>query len=168
MAKKEYSLFQSSIQKIASSRPGAWFFSRTEHHFDKAVLKLTNNKASLTSLLAGFPVVMLTSTGAKSGLPRVIPLLGIQDESEPKKIGLIASNWGKGNHPAWYYNLKANPEATISIAGQTGDYVAHEADGEEYEKYWKSALGIHKGYSSYQERAGGRHIPIMVMAPVET
>ena len=61
MAKKEYSLFQSSIQKVASSRPGVWFFSLTEHHFDKAVLKLTNNKATMTRILAGFPVVMLTS-----------------------------------------------------------------------------------------------------------
>ena len=167
MAKKEYSLFQSSIQKVASSRPGAWFFSLTEHHFDKAVLKLTNNKATMTRILAGFPVVMLTSTGAKSGLPREVPLLGIQDESEPNRIAFIASNWGKGKQPAWYYNLITNPRATVSISGQIGDYIAHEADGEEYEKYWQSALDIHKGYSLYQERAGDRHIPIMVMTPVE-
>ena len=167
MAKKEYSLVQSSIQKVASSRPGAWFFSLTEHHFDKAVLKLTNNKATMTSILAGFPVVMLTSTGAKSGLPREAPLLGIQNESEPNQIAFIASNWGKGNQPAWYYNLKANPQAIVSIDGQAGVYIAHEAEGEEYKKYWQSALDIHKGYASYQERAGDRHIPIMVMTPVE-
>ncbi len=167
MAEKEYTLFQSSIQKVASTGPGAWFFSLTEHHFDKAVLKLTNNKATMTSVLAGFPVVMLTSIGAKSGLPREVPLLSIQDESEPNKIAFIASNWGKGNHPAWYYNLLSNPRASVCISGQIGDYIAHEADGEEYEKYWQSALGVHKGYSSYQQRAGDRQIPIMVMTPVE-
>ena len=163
---RNYSLFHSSMQKFASSRPGAWYFSHTQHHFDRLFLKLTSNKATMTSLLAGLPVVMLTSTGAKSGLPRTVPLLCIQDASDPNKIALIASNWGQGHNPAWYYNLRANPQATCSIDNQVGVYQAYEAEGEEYDKYWQAAMEMYLGFPLYQKRAEGRHIPIMIMTPI--
>jgi deazaflavin-dependent oxidoreductase (nitroreductase family) len=168
MARKKYSLFHASIQKLASSRPGAWFFSRTQHHFDQAFLKLTNNKATMTSILSGLPVVILTSTGAKSGRPRTVPLLCIRDDAEPGKMAIVASNWGQHHHPAWYYNLKANPQATCAIKGQMGNYMSHEAEGDEYDKFWQLAMDTYIGFPLYQKRAGSRHIPIMVMTPVKT
>ncbi len=166
MARKNYSLFHSSMQKIASSPPGAWFFARTEHHFDRVILKLSNNKATLTSILAGLPVVILTSTGAKSGLPRRVPLLCIQDDSDPNKIAVIATNWGQSHYPAWYYNLKANPQATGSINGRKGSYIAHEAEGDEYDKFWQLAENTYMGYPQYKKRITNRRIPIMVLTPV--
>lgn len=165
MAKKEFSLFHSFMQKIASSRPGAWFFARTQHHFDRLLLKLTNNKTTLTSILSGLPVVMLTSTGAKSGVPRTVPLIGIQDETGSGKIALIASNWGQKHHPGWYYNLKANPQVHCWIAGKDGNYTAHEAEDEEYDHYWQTATEMYGGYSQYKQRVGERQIHIMVLTP---
>ena len=150
MAKQQYSLIHSSMQKIASSRPGAWFFSRTQHHFDRVLLKLSNERLTLTSILAGLPVVIVTSIGAKSGLPRSAPLLRIQDDADPNTFAIIASNWGQGHHPAWYYNLKANPRATCLLDGQTYDYVAHEASGDEYEKFWQLAIDTYIGFPSYK------------------
>ena len=167
MTRKKYSIFHSLIQKFASTHPGTWLFSRTLHHFDRAFLKLTNNKTTLTSILAGVPIVILTSTGAKSGLPRNVPILCIRDESKPSRIAIVASNWGQKHHPAWYFNLKANPRATCSIAGQAGGYIAHEAEGEEYDKFWQAAMDTYLGFPLYQERAGDRHIPIMIMTLIE-
>lgn len=166
MAHKNYSLFHSAMQKLASSRPGAWFFSRTQHHFDRVFLSLTNNKATMTGILAGLPVIILTSTGAKSGLPRTTPLLFIQDPTDPNKMAIIASNWGQSHHPAWYYNLKANPQATGSINGRRDSYIAHEAKGNEYNQFWQLAVDTYVGYPLYKQRVGQRHIPIMVLTSV--
>ena len=145
---------------------GAWFYSYTLHHFDHAFLKLTNGRTTMTSILSGLPVVMLTTTGAKSGLPRKVPLLYIRDSHDSDTFAIVASNWGQKHFPAWYFNLKANPRTTCAIDGQVGEYMAHEAGGEEYERFWQHAMDTYIGYPKYKSRAGERHIPIMVMTPV--
>lgn len=166
MTKKEYPLLHTMMQKFGSSRPGAWFFARTLHHFDRVLLKLTNNKTTLTSILSGLPVVILTCKGAKSGQLRSLPLLCIQESSGAGKFALVASNWGQQQHPAWYYNLKANPQAKCDIKGQVGDYLAYEASGNEYDSFWQAAMDTYMGFPHYQKRVGNRHIPIMVMEPM--
>jgi deazaflavin-dependent oxidoreductase (nitroreductase family) len=153
------------VQKIASSRPGAWFFARTLHYFDRVVFKVSGGHVTMTSALAGLPVVLLTTTGAKSGLPRSLPLLCIRNERNPDRFALVASNWGQHHYPGWYFNLKADPRATCSIRGQTGTYVAHEASGEEYERFWQSAANTYLGFAIYKQRVGERRIPIMIMTP---
>ena len=167
MAVQDYSRFQRFIQKIASSRPGAWFFARTLHHFDRIVLKLSGGKTTMTGILAGLPVVYVTATGAKSGLPRTLPLIYIRDSSNPDSFALIASNYGQYHNPAWYYNLKANPRAQCLIEGQSEEYLAHEASGEEYDRYWQAACDTYVGYPLYKQGAAHRRIPIMVMTPAD-
>ena len=166
MTRRRYSTLLSLMQKIASSRPGARFFSSTLHYLDRIVLRVTGGRSTMTSLVTGLPVAVLTTTGAKSGLPRTLPLLCIRDEQDPPTFALIASNWGQAHYPAWYFNLKANPHATCSIGGQGGDYVAHEACDEEYERFWQYAENTYLGYLAYKQRVGKRRIPIMVMTPV--
>jgi deazaflavin-dependent oxidoreductase (nitroreductase family) len=165
MAKRRYSLFQSFAQKIASSRPGAWFLSRSLHQLDGIFLKLSHQRMTLTSILTGIPVVVLTTIGAKSRLPRTLPLLCIRDTDDPNVLAIIASNWGQHHHPAWYFNLKANPRATCSISGHLGMYIAHEAYGEEYERFWRCASETYIGFPLYKQRAGERSIPIMILTP---
>ena len=167
MAKRGYSAFHFLIQKLASSRLGSWFFARALHHMDRAFLELTRGRMTLSYVLAGLPEVMVTTVGAKSGLPRTIPLLCIRDDADPKTFALVASNWGQQHNPGWYYNLMASPHASCSLGGRTGEYVAHEATGEEYEKFWRSAVDAYIGYPLYQQRARGRHIPIVVMSPAQ-
>lgn len=164
MAKRHYSAFHFLNQKFASTKLGSWLYARLLHRLDRVFLKLTRGRTTLSSAFAGLPVVMVTSVGARSGRPRTIPLLCIRDEADPKTFALVASNWGQRHHPAWYYNLKANPQARCSFGQQTGEYVAHEATGEEYEKFWQRAADAYIGYPLYQQRAGGRHIPILVMS----
>jgi deazaflavin-dependent oxidoreductase (nitroreductase family) len=168
MTKKKYSWLHASMQKIGSTPQGALFFSKTQPQIDRFLMKLTCGKTNLTSLLSGLPVVLLTSKGAKSGLLRTTPLLGIRDPSGTGKIGLIASNYGQRYHPAWYYNLKANPQVSCTIDGKQGKYTAYQAQGQEYTRFWQVATDLYLGFAQYQQRAGERHIPIMILNPDES
>ncbi len=167
MTPKIYAPFYSLMQKFSSSRPGAWLLSRTLHHIDHLVLKVTGGRLTMTSILTGLPVVIVTTIGAKSGKPRTIPLLCIRDQGIPTTFAIIATNWGQRHYPAWYFNLKANSHAICSIHGQIEEYVAHEASGEEYERFWQAAVNTYLGYSLYKQRVGKRHIPILVLTPLQ-
>jgi deazaflavin-dependent oxidoreductase (nitroreductase family) len=151
------------IQKLAATRFGTWLLPNTLYRLDKPLLKLSGNRASLTSWLAGLPVIMLTTTGAKSGLLRQMPLVSLQ---EGEKLILIATYFGSQHHPAWYYNLKANPCADVSYDGHTVSYLARQAQGEERTHYWQMAVELYSGYNFYQKRAGSREIPVIVLEPV--
>jgi deazaflavin-dependent oxidoreductase (nitroreductase family) len=79
-----------------------------------------------------------------------------------ERLILIASNWGQAKHPAWYYNVKANPQVTITRDGVTRPYVAREVMGEERERCWAKAVALYPGYRGYAARAG-RGIPVIVL-----
>ncbi len=154
--------WQRAVQQVARTRPGSWFMVRTLHHMDRAVLKLSQGRYTAAGTLTGLPVLTLTTTGAKSGLPRSVPLIGFPDG---ERVVLIASNFGQGHHAAWYYNLKAHPQATLTVGDQTTPYVAREAEGEERERYYRQAIALYPGYADYRKRAGTRQIPVMVLTP---
>jgi deazaflavin-dependent oxidoreductase (nitroreductase family) len=159
-----YPRFYTFVRKIAASTPGSWFLARVLPPLDRLTLQLSGGGATLTGLLAGVPVVMVTTTGAKSGKPRTAPLIPIRDRTDPMTFALIASNWGQHHYPSWYFNLKADPLATCSIGKESGAYMAHEATDAEYERFWGYATDTYLGYAMYKQRAG-RRIPIMVMTP---
>jgi len=152
-----------SIQKLAATDFGLWLLPNTLHRIDAVLLKLTGNTVSLTSLLAGLPVIMLTTTGAKSGQKRQKPLVTIADG---ENLILIASSFGSSRHPAWYYNLTANPTAQVSFRRQTATYQARRSVGVEREHYWQMAKALYAGFDRYENRANKREIPIMVLEPV--
>ena len=165
LTRKKYNPFHTVMQKIAASKPGTWFYARALHHFDRIFLRLSGGRVSMTSLVGGLPIVVVTMKGAKSGLPRTIPLLCVRNEINPTTFAIIATNWGQQRYPAWYFNLKAYPRATCSFAGESGKYLAHEATGEEYARFWQYATDTYIGYPLYKQRISGRSIPIMVMTP---
>jgi deazaflavin-dependent oxidoreductase (nitroreductase family) len=166
---EQYHPFQRFMQKFGATRFGAWFGAHFWHYFDQAAFKLSGGRMTLTSIIFGLPMVMLTTTGAKSGLKRTTPLAAIRAQAGTNCFALIASNWGQDHHPGWYHNLKANPHATCTIKGVSKEYRAYEATGEEYEHYWQRASQIYFGYSLYKKRVGDRRIPIMVLeAEAET
>ncbi len=80
---------------------------------------------------------------------------------------LVASNGGGSRSPGWYFNLRKNPEATVTLRGRRIRMVAREATGAEREELWKRALSFYSGYRTYQERAGARRIPLLVLSPAE-
>ncbi len=154
--------FYSSIKKIASTRPVAWFLSKTDHHLDRAVMKLSKNRTSLTTLMTGLPVLYVTTIGAKSGQPRSVPLIGIPEGEE---ILFIASNWGQSFHPSWYLNMKAHPQVTVEYRGKVEQYVAEEVEEADRAACWQKAVRIYPGYEAYKARAGDRVIPIIRLTP---
>ena len=103
--------WQRLLQRLASTRTGAWVFSRIAHRIDRVLLGLSDGRVSTSRVLAGVPTVRLTTTGAKTGLDRTVPVMGIPDG---ENWVLIASNWGGDSHPAWYHNLSANPEVVLT------------------------------------------------------
>jgi deazaflavin-dependent oxidoreductase (nitroreductase family) len=164
-SERQYSLFHLVIQRIASTKLGSSMLSFSLHHLDRIVYKITGERTTLSSLLAGIPVIVLTTTGAKSGLPRTTPVLCLRDEYAPETFAIVASNFGNEHHPAWYYNLKAHPRVMCKVEGRIGEYFARQATGEDYERLWQRAEETYFGFSLYKQRAGDRLIPIFVMTP---
>ena len=79
-------------------------------------------------------------------------------------LAIIASNWGGAKHPAWYHNLKANPEATVSIDGDTWRATARLATPGERDEIWAKGLEIYPGWRKYESRAGERKIEAFVLS----
>lgn len=156
--------WQRLIQIIPASRVGAWIFAQMLHHIDRPLLRATGGRVSLAEMTAGIPVVRLTTTGAKTGKERTVPVGGLKDG---EKWVLIASNWGSESHPSWYYNLRANPEVKLTRKGRTNEYVAREATGEEREHYLQQIKEVYRGVEPYERRSGDRKIPIIVLTPKE-
>lgn len=152
-----------AVMALASTQPGARLLAPILHHLDGVALRLTGGRYTLSSVLAGIPTIIVTAKGARSGKRRSVPLLGVP---AGEKIIVIASNWGQEKHPAWYYNVRANPEVEVSWDGGGGRYRAREATGEERERYWQKAATIYPGFAVYRQRAG-RQIPVVVLSPVD-
>jgi deazaflavin-dependent oxidoreductase (nitroreductase family) len=152
--------FQRAMRRLAASGPGAWLFARVLHHVDRPVHRLTRGRATFGSLVSGLPVVMLTTTGARSGKPRTVPVLGLPT---PEGLAVIASNWGQARPPAWDHNLRADAAASIAIGRATRSVRAVEAQGERRERIWREGLEVYPGWSQYERRAGGRRITVYVL-----
>lgn len=147
---------------LLASRPGGAFVRHALQPIDRLLLPLTGGRATISRLV--FPTLMLTTRGAKSGLPRETPLIFFRDGP---RIVLVASNFGGASHPAWYYNLRANPRAVVTFGGRAQPYLAREASGAEREALWRRAVALYGGYAVYQRRAGPRLIPVMILEPAE-
>ena len=153
--------FQKLLHRFVMLRPVTGFFAAKIHRVDMALLRLTKGKHTIAEIL-GWPIIQITTIGAKTQQPRIVPLIGIFDDG---KIALIASSFGRERNPGWYYNLRAHPECVVQFYARSGNYSARETDGNEYERCWKLAVSYYAGYEKYRERAAHRHIPVMVLEP---
>jgi deazaflavin-dependent oxidoreductase (nitroreductase family) len=145
------------VRRFAATRPGSWLFARVLDHADRAVYRLSGQRTTLAAILSGLPVVMLTTTGARSGRESTVPLLGFE---EGDAVVLIASNYGQAHHPAWYHNLRAHPSARVEVRGAAREVVAEEVPSPERERYLAVATEIYPGYTRYERRAAPRRISV--------
>jgi deazaflavin-dependent oxidoreductase (nitroreductase family) len=153
---------QRALRRVAASGPGAWLFARVLYRIDGPVYRLTRGRHTFASLLSGIPVVMLTTTGARSGRPRTVPVLGIPTDHG---LAVIASNFGQRHQPGWYYNLRANPEGSVAVDGQPRRVRAFEAEGDRRREIWAQGLRVYPGWSQYERRASNRQIAVFVLEP---
>jgi deazaflavin-dependent oxidoreductase (nitroreductase family) len=154
---------QRALRRFAASGPGSWLFARVLDHLDKPVYRLTRGRHTFASLVSGLPVVMLTTTGKRSGRPRTVPLLGLPT---PRGMAVIASNFGQHDHPAWYYNLRADPHGELAHDGRTERFRAVEVEVDEREQIWQAGLAVYPGWSQYEVRAAHRRIRVLVLEPL--
>jgi deazaflavin-dependent oxidoreductase (nitroreductase family) len=158
----EANAVQRFLRRAASTPLTARFFARVQHRIDGPVIRLSHGRTSFTSLLTGLPIVELTTTGAKTGLPRTSPIVGVPDGD---RLVLVASNYGNPRHPAWYHNLQAHPDCTVRVRGEQHAMRAYEAQGEERERLWELDATVYPVRADYARWTDGRRIPVMVLEP---
>lgn len=151
---------QRLVQTLASSRFGASFFAKTLYPQDKAIFRLTGGRLTVPTVLAGLPVLMFTTNGAKTGRRRTMPLLGIP---VGENLAVIGSNYGQKKTPGWVYNLEADPSATLEYKGRSVEVVARRADEVETDQIFQLASRVYPGYAKYRVRANHRVIRVFVL-----
>lgn len=124
-----------------------------------AVYRATAGKAG--GRIGSMPVLLLTTTGRKSGKSRTKPLGYV---TEGDDYLLAASNAGNDFFPSWWLNLKANPVAEIQVGGQRMKVNARKASPEERERMWPKFVAAYKGYAGYETKTD-REIPVVILTP---
>jgi F420H(2)-dependent quinone reductase len=115
--------------------------------------------------LPGWPeaaIVLVDHKGAKSGVKRTSPLMYHEDRDA---VAVVASKGGQPTHPAWFHNLKANPDTTIQIGSVVREVRARVATDEERDRLWPKFVAFYPGYDFFQRNAKGRKIPIVILDP---
>lgn len=111
----------------------------------------------------GRPILLLRTTGRKTGEPRTTPLVYLVDG---ENMVVTASNGGNPRHPAWWLNLERNPEAEVQVRNEKRRVKAEKASGEERERLWRLIVEMYSGYEGYQ-RTTKREIPVVILRPQE-
>jgi deazaflavin-dependent oxidoreductase (nitroreductase family) len=158
----EAKAIQRALRGLVASRPGAWVSKRVLHRLDLVAHRIAPRHAPPSQWLAAVPIGLLTTTGARSGEPRTVPLmLAPLDDG----WGVIASHYGSTRPPAWYFNLRAHPDATLELDGVVHRVRAVQVQGADRERVREAALAYYSGYTAYEERAGGRDLGFFVLRP---
>ncbi len=127
---------------------------------DRRLIPLTRGRVKVA---LGQPILLLHTRGAHSGQERTAPLLYTPHENG---FIVVASKAGAEHNPAWYHNLRAYPDVvTVEIGGRRVPVRPHIADGAEREELWRIVNDNYNGYETYQERAGNRVIPVVLLEP---
>jgi deazaflavin-dependent oxidoreductase (nitroreductase family) len=153
----EKNAIDKTLQAFAQTRLGGKLFITIFPEIDRRLMPLTRGRLS-TGL--GQPVVLLHVRGAKSGVKRTVPLLATK---QGDLIVVIASKAGAPKHPAWFHNVKANPDVEVTLRGEQVPMQATVAEGSERDRLWAMAVDNYSGYERYQRRAGNRTIPVVAL-----
>jgi deazaflavin-dependent oxidoreductase (nitroreductase family) len=143
----------------ALNAPWVTVFMKWMGRATTVVYRLSNGK--LGGTFQSSPVALLTTTGRKSGEPRVSPLLYLR---EGGRVILAASQGGRDTNPMWYLNLKANPTVSVQIKGEVLQLRARDATAEERGEYWTKLAAMYPTLDDYQSWTD-RVIPIVICDP---
>lgn len=153
---------QRLARRTTPTRPFTWVYLRIQAPADRLVHRLTGGRTTASEALSGLPVILLTTTGARSGLARTQPVLGFGDGAA---LVVLASNYGRPRHPAWYHNLRAHAWAAVTANGVTRAVVARELSGQERARWLQHAAARYPGFLVYQARSPHRPIPVIRLEP---
>ena len=107
----------------------------------------------------GTPILLLTTTGRRTGRPRTWPLTYLP---EGENLIVVASNGGQPNHPAWYLNLRANPRVSVQLGERNYTMIAQTVKEDERARLWSRVIEEYPAYAEYQKKTD-RQIPVVVL-----
>lgn len=119
------------------------------------------SRGRLLGRVAGMPVLLLTTTGRRSGKARTTPLTFFQDGND---FVVIASNGGSDRAPDWWLNLQHDPRAVVEIGREELTVTARNAPAEQRERLWVEITATYSGYAKYQSKTA-RRIPVVLLTP---
>lgn len=128
----------------------------------RAIFDATDGK--YLGYMGGMPALRLTTTGRKSGQPRDTMLTA--PIVEPGRVVLVASYGGDDRHPAWFLNLRDDPEVQVAIAGRRGPMRARIASDDEKAELWPRITSAYANYAGYQDKTD-RDIPVVILTPTD-
>jgi deazaflavin-dependent oxidoreductase (nitroreductase family) len=138
------------------------FQMKTMNTVHRAILKLSGGRVGWS--VQNMPALELTTTGRKTGQPRKVLLTSPYQEGSTYVI--VASRGGDDNHPAWFLNLRDNPDVEVSLKGGKPQHVrARIADADERRRLWPLLTAEHKNYAGYQTKTT-REIPLVLLGPI--
>ncbi|MGV0634775.1 nitroreductase family deazaflavin-dependent oxidoreductase [Mycolicibacillus trivialis] len=130
---------------------------------ERNIAEFRSRGGKLGSPFEGAPVLLLTTTGAKSGRQRTSPMMYLPDGD---RIIVFASNEGKDTHPSWYHNLRAHPSAVVEVGTETYPVDATEITGAEHDRLYAIQAERYPGFAAYRERTD-RVIPVIALTRAE-
>ena len=136
-------------------------FLKAMNGVHRGLLRFSGGRLGWTA--ADMPVLELTTTGRRSGRSRSVMLTSPHREGE--RIVIVASKGGEDTHPAWFLNLRENPQVVVSMKGAPGvPMLARVTFREERERLWPIVAGKYANYAGYQEKTD-REIPLVLLEP---
>jgi deazaflavin-dependent oxidoreductase (nitroreductase family) len=148
------------VTRIASTALGIKVIRKVGPRIDPILIRLSGGRLSS---VAPFPALLLSHTGAKTGATRTTPIVYFTDAG---RVIVVASNFGATRNPAWYHNIKANPEVTLLGRGFKGSFLAEEVVGAERDRLFQLAAGASSPYRHYQQSAPARPIAVIAFRPI--
>lgn len=146
--------------QLAATKTGLAVWRKTAAPVEASIMKATKGRVRLSFTM---PVLVLTTTGARSGKRRETPLVYFTDGDD---VVLIASNYGGERHPSWFHNLLAHPECELHIGPRGGAFVARQATGADRDRLYSLAVDrLAKVFALHDQRSGDRTIPVMRLTP---
>ena len=126
---------------------------------NQVIEEFRTNSGKVGGMFEGAPLLLLTTTGAKSGQPRVAPLVYTTDGD---RIVIIASKGGAPTHPDWYHNVAANPEVTVELGTETFPARAEIAAEPERTRLFDQQAAIMPFFDNYRQQVTAREIPVVI------
>lgn len=120
------------------------------------------NDGNVGGMFEGRPLLLLHHVGAKSGTERVSPLMY---QALDDGFAIFASKGGADQNPAWFHNLKSNPETTVEIGTDTVTVRARVAEGEEHDRIWAQQKRDFSFFAEYEQKTSRSKIPVVVLEP---
>lgn len=146
------------FSEVATNGTMSALIAKVAMPLDRATLPVTGGRTTATAVMAGFPVLWVTTTGAKSLEPRKVPLLGIPTPT--RNLALLGTNFGGDRTPGWVHNLLAHSEATVEWRDSRAEVTAVQLAPEQQEPIWETAIAAYPNYANYRKKAEHRTIRV--------